>query len=85
MLMSFSTIVCFIQSCSPSSCSDSFSYLTSFYNVYTILRPNFESMALGLSGEILVFLSPDMIFFLVSARSNVLSSHPANVILFGYV
>jgi len=83
--MRFSAIVCFVQSCSPSFCSDSSSYLVRFCNVYIVLRPNFESMALGLSGQILVFLSPDMIFFLVNARSSALSNHPANVILFGYV
>ncbi len=80
-----SAAICSVHSCSPSSCSDSFSSLTRFCNVYIVLGPIFESMALGLNGQILVPLNLNINVFLVSARSSALSTHPTNAILFGYV
>jgi hypothetical protein len=53
--------------------------------VYIVLGPIFESMALGLNGQILVPLNLNINVFLVSARSSALSTHPTNAILFGYV
>jgi hypothetical protein len=53
--------------------------------VYKVLGLVFESLALGLSGQILVPLNLDMIFFLVSVRFSVLSTYLANVMLFGFV
>jgi len=53
--------------------------------VYIILRPIFESIVLGLNGQILVPLNLDIILFLVSARFNVMSTHPTNVILSSFV
>ncbi len=43
--------------------------------MYKIVGPNFESIALGLNGQIFVLLNPNMIFFLVNVRSSVLSTH----------
>ncbi len=71
----------FIQSSSPSSYFGSFSSLAWFYNVCRILGLVFESIALKLNGQILVPLNLDMIFCLVNAKSSVLSTHLANVIL----
>jgi hypothetical protein len=53
--------------------------------VYRILRLIFESIALRLNGQILVPLNLNMIYCLVSVRFSTLSTHPANVILSGFV
>jgi hypothetical protein len=47
------------------------------------IRGSFSSMAFGLSDQNLIPLNLNMIFFLVSAWSRALSTHPVKAILFG--